>query len=54
MLAVAGWFSYNNPNRQGLFEALILSAGLVLVWLGLALSPNMVANLALILPWLSE
>jgi hypothetical protein len=50
-LGVAGWFSYRNPHSQIILAAVVLGAGIVLVWLGLALSPKAAAQFGFWAPW---
>lgn len=47
---IACWFSYKNPRNQVLFAAAIMGVGIVLVWLGIVLSPRIVAHLGFWLP----
>lgn len=54
LLGVGGWFSYHNPQEQVLFAACVLSAGLIFIWLGLALPPKVVAHFGFWLPWFTE
>jgi sulfite exporter TauE/SafE len=49
---VACWFSYKNPSSRVLFSALVMGAGLVLIWLGVVLPPKVVAHLGFWLPGL--
>ena len=50
-LGVGGSFAYFNPNSQIAFTAVVLGIGIVLVWLGLALPPKIVAHFGFSLPW---
>ncbi|MCW2601753.1 MAG: hypothetical protein JWM02_3582 [Frankiales bacterium] len=50
-LSIGGWFSYHNPNSQVLLAAAVLGAGIVLVCLGVALPPKVVAHFGFWLPW---
>lgn len=54
LLGVGGWYSYSNPHEQIPLASLILGVGLLLVWLGLALPPTIVAHFGLWLPWFTE
>jgi sulfite exporter TauE/SafE len=54
LLGVGGWYSHSNPHEQVLLASLVLGAGLVLVWLGLALPPKIVAHFGFWLPWFTE
>ena len=51
LLAIGGGYSYNNPNQHVLLSATVIGAGLLCVWLGLALPPKLVANFGFWLPW---
>ncbi len=51
-LAVAGVHAHSDPQGQVLLTAVVLGAGLVCVWLGLALAPRAVAHVGFWLPLL--
>lgn len=51
LLGIGGWFSYHNPHDQLFLASFVLGGGIVLVWLGLALPPKVVAHLGFELPW---
>ena len=50
LLAIAGWFSYYNPQSQVLLSAGCLFAGLLLLCCGIALPPKMAAHFGFWLP----
>jgi membrane protein YdbS with pleckstrin-like domain len=52
LLAVAGWFAYTNPQSKIYLTSAVLLAGVVSVWLGVALPPKAAAHLGFWLPWL--
>ena len=51
LLAIAGWYSYADPQSNVLVSASCLFFGILCVWLGVALPPKLVAHLGFNLPW---
>lgn len=51
LLAIAGCFSYYNPQSQVLLSAGCLFVGLLLLICGIGLPPKMVAHFGFWLPW---
>ena len=52
LFGIACWFAHDHPQTRVLFTALVMGAGLVLLWLGIALPARLVAHLGLWLPLL--
>jgi sulfite exporter TauE/SafE len=54
LLGVGGWYANHNPNEQVFLAAVVIGAGMLLIWLGLALPPRIVAHLGFWLPWFTH
>jgi len=51
LFGVACWFAYDYPGHRTLFTATVMGVGFMIIWLGIALPPKVVAHLGLWLPW---